>query len=115
MDGPFSGSSRAALAVLLLAGWLGLTVTGSLLHLLAILARIRRFNVGMPRPQPARDRLTTLVAAVALAALAFSNTAALGSLRIPAAVLALALAALLASRVITLAMRALVPSRAFGN
>jgi hypothetical protein len=40
--GPFGGSTRNVLAVLLLAGWIGMTVTGSLLHLLAILARIRR-------------------------------------------------------------------------
>ena len=32
---------RAALAVLPLAGWLGLTVLASLLHLLAVLARVR--------------------------------------------------------------------------
>jgi len=58
VDGPFVGSSREVLAVLLLAGWIGITVTGALLHLLAILARIRRRTTSMPRPQPARDRLT---------------------------------------------------------
>lgn len=101
--------------MLLLAGWIGLTVTGSLLHLLAILARIRRFTISMPRPQPARDRLTALAAAVAITALAFSETAALGSLRIPAAVLTLAVASLLSWRLISLAVRALMPQRAIGS
>ena len=36
---PSAAPGGSALAVLLLAGWIGLTVTGSLLHLLAILAR----------------------------------------------------------------------------
>ena len=110
--GPFAGSSREVLAVLLLAGWIGLTVTGSLLHLLAILARIRRFAISMPRPQPARDRLTALAAAVAITTLALSETAALGSLRIPATVLTLTVASLLAWRLISLAARAVMPRRA---
>jgi hypothetical protein len=38
---PPVGSARVAIAVLLLPGWLGLTVRGSLLHLLAVLVRVR--------------------------------------------------------------------------
>src|SRR5689334_4159330 len=37
----FAGQARGALATLLIAGWVGLTVAGALLHLLAVLARVR--------------------------------------------------------------------------
>ncbi|HWK25521.1 MAG TPA: hypothetical protein VNS09_03110 [Solirubrobacter sp.] len=59
-----TGAPRAATAAVLLAGWLGLTVLGSLLHLLALLARVRDFRRPLPRPRPARD--VTLVAAVSV-------------------------------------------------
>lgn len=42
------GAERDALALLLLAGWLGLTVAGSLAHLIAVLTRIRG---GWPLPR----------------------------------------------------------------
>lgn len=109
--GPFSGSGREVLAVLLLAGWIGLTVTGSLLHLLAILARIRRFTVSMPALRPARDGLVAFAAAAVIIVLALSRITALGSLRIPATVLTLLVGAWLVGRVGSLAVRALAPRR----
>jgi hypothetical protein len=67
---PFVGQERPALAALLLLGWIGLTVAGSLLHLLAILARARNFARPMPPARPTRDRALTAAAGVAIAALA---------------------------------------------
>ncbi len=110
-SGPFTGTSRQILAVLLLAGWIGLTVTGSLLHLLAILARIRHFTLAMPRPRPARDRLLTGAVAGALILLATSKVTSMTSVRIPAAALTLGVAALLCSKLIALAVRALARQR----
>ncbi len=43
-DGPLAallGQDRTALAALLVGGWIGLTVAGSLLHLLAVMERVR--------------------------------------------------------------------------
>ena len=115
VNGPFTGTWRQVLAVLLLAGWLGLTVTGALLHLLAILARIRRFTLAMPRPQPTLDRLITTGAASAVILLALSKTAAMTPLRLPSSVLTLTVLALLSMRLIGLAARALGPQRAAGS
>jgi hypothetical protein len=100
--------------VLVLVGWIGITVTGSL-HVLAILARIRRFTISMPDPPPARDRLTALAAGVAITTLALSKVAGLGALATPAVVLTLAVVASLSPRSILLAGRALAPRMAVGN
>jgi hypothetical protein len=97
--------------VLLLAGWVGLTVAGSLLHLLAILARIRRFKLAMPGAQPTRDLALTAATGIAVALLALSKAAEMTVLSILATALILTVAALLAFRVIVLAMRALAPIR----
>ena len=50
----------------MLAGWVALTVAGSLLHLLAVLARVRHFAVKMPAPRAARDRIVTALAVLAV-------------------------------------------------
>lgn len=49
------GAWRSALAALLLVGWIGLTVAGSLLHLLSILGGIRHVMRTFPPPHPVRD------------------------------------------------------------
>jgi nitrite reductase (NO-forming) len=108
--GPFTGPPRAALAVLLLTGWIGLTVTGSLLHLLAILARIRNFTLPMPQPRPLRDRTFTATAGAGVAALALSRAPGLAPLGAPAAAVTAAVAGLLAIRVLVLALRAVGPT-----
>ena len=110
VEGPFIGSTRAELAVLLLAGWIGLTVTGSLLHLLAILARIRNFTLAMPQPRPRRDRTLTATAGAGVAALALSHAPGLTPLGAPAAAVTMAVAALLAIRVLALALRVVGPT-----
>lgn len=109
VEGPFQSGWRPALAVLLLAGWIGLTVAGSLLHLLAILGRIRRFSLAIPAPRPTGDRALVCLAAVAIGLLAPSKALGLAPLEAPATALALALAAVMALRVMLLAARALVP------
>ena len=106
---PFTGPAGAAIAVLLLAGWIGLTVAGSLLHLLAILARIRNFTLPMPRPRPLRDRTLTATAGAGVAALALSRAPGLALLGGPAAAVTAAVAGLLAIRVLALALRAARP------
>ncbi len=109
VSAPFTGATQAALAVLLLTGWIGLTVAGSLLHLLAILARIRRFALAVPAPGATRDGALSAVAAAAPAALALSHIPGLTPLRTPATALAIGVAARLAIRVIALARRAVAP------
>jgi len=109
-EGPFTGPPRTALAVLLLAGWIGLTVAGSLMHLLAILARIRNFTLPMPQPRPLRDRTLTATTGTSLAALALSRTPGLAPLGAPATAVTAAVAALLAIRVLALAVRAVGPT-----
>ncbi|MCL4287308.1 MAG: hypothetical protein KJ006_06640, partial [Thermoleophilia bacterium] len=47
------------------SGWIGLTVLGSLLHLLAVRVRVRDPGRGMPQPRPGRDIALTAVAALA--------------------------------------------------
>jgi hypothetical protein len=109
---PFLGSFRGALAVLLLAGWIGLTVSGSLLHLLAVLARVRHFAAAMPPARPARDRLVALAAGAGVVALALARVPGLGALGVPAAALTTAVALVLALRIALLARRALAPRAA---
>ncbi len=108
----FVGQARGALAVLLVAGWIGLTVSGALLHLLAVVARVRHFTLAMPAPRRALDVSLTSAAALAVGALALSHAGGLGLLRAPASGLLLAVAAALAAQVARLAWRALLrPAR----
>jgi hypothetical protein len=106
----FVGEARGALAALLIAGWIGLTVSGALLHLLAVVARVRHFTLAMPRPRPVRDRALSGVATIAIAALALSRGAGPDGLGGPAEVALLAVAAALAAQLLPLAYRALRPS-----
>lgn len=109
VEGPFLAGWRAALAALLLVGWIGLTVVGSLLHLLAVLARIRRFTRNIPSPRPMRDRGLTGLAALAVVALALAQVPGLAWLEGLASILTLAVVAMLALHVAQLAGRALAP------
>jgi nitrite reductase (NO-forming) len=66
-DGPgeaLAGSNRAISATALVLGWIGLTVLGSLLRLLAVLLRVRDFSRSIPEPRPARDRLVATIAGI---------------------------------------------------
>lgn len=81
---PPYGGTRAAIAILLIPGWLGLTVAGSLLHLLAVLGRVRDLRRPLPGPRPARDRSLTALAAVAVAVLAAARGGVVPALHAPA-------------------------------
>lgn len=96
------------LAVLSLAGWIGLTVSGSLLHLLAVLGRIRRFAVAMPAPRPVRDGALTAAAGAGLSTLALSYVPGLAPLSGPASAVTLVVAAMLALQVLVRALHAVV-------
>ena len=101
------GSARAVLGVLLLAGWIGLTVSGALLHLLAVLARVRRFARAMPAAASVRDPAMVAAAGVGISALAISHVPSLDALSGPATMILLAVLALLIVRLLALAARAL--------
>jgi len=75
-DEALSDPTRAAVATLLVAGWIGLTVLGSLLHLLALLLRVRDPRQGMPPPRPARDIALTAAAALGIVAAAAADLGA---------------------------------------
>jgi nitrite reductase (NO-forming) len=104
---PLLGEQRDVLAILLVAGWIGLTVSGALLHLLAVLARVRSFSRAMPPPAPLRDTAVTLAAGVGIGALAISHVRSLDALGGPASVVVLTVLSLLSVRVLVLAVRAL--------
>jgi nitrite reductase (NO-forming) len=105
-DGPFTGAARPALATLLLAGWIGLTVGGSLMHLLAVLGRVRDLRRPLPAPRPLRDRTLTAALVLGVAAAALSRVDGLAPLSTPAIAVLLAAGAVMAGRVIVLAVRA---------
>lgn len=91
---PLYGSVREAMAVLLIAGWFGLTVAGSLLHLMALLARVKSgFQVQPPPPRPGRDQAIVLSAVVGLLLVVASTASGLTAARPLGAVLLLFAAA----------------------
>lgn len=102
------GADRDAVAILLVGGWIGFTVLGSLVHLLALMARVRSAF----RPTgPARGSTLRYVALASAAVLAV-DALALARLTDAAALGAVATAALaalyagLGARVVSLAVRA---------
>jgi hypothetical protein len=94
-----AGSTRSAIGTLLVAGWVGLTVLGSLLHLLAVVVRVRGgFAAKMPAARPRLDSGLAILAVAGIAGLALSQGAGLDGWRTPAVVLLLAAYAILAAR-----------------
>lgn len=98
------GSERAAAAV---PGWVGLTVVGSLLHLLAVLRHVR----SLPRPSPpgvgVLDPYLTPLVLLGVAALAAAQFAGLGALAGPPGAAALLVVyALAGARAVGLAVAA---------
>lgn len=98
------GAWRGALATLFVGGWIGMTVAGSMLHLLSVLYRVRNLGARMPQPRPARDIAQTVAVATTIAALALTYLPALDSLRDPARVAVLVAAAPVLWRIFTLAV-----------
>jgi len=105
------GSTRAALGTLLVCGWIGLTVLGSLLHLLAVVVRVRDFSQGMPAPRPRFDSSVAALASAGIAALALCQQLGLDFGRAAAAAALLAAYAILATRIAVLAARVVTRAR----
>jgi len=111
-SGALVGGTRATVGTLLVAGWIGLTVLGSLLHLLAVVVRVRGgFSARMPAPRPRLDGVVAGLAALAVAALALAQEGGPGTLHTPAKWLLIAVYAVLAARVAQLAGRVLLRAR----
>jgi len=106
-----TGSTRTAVGTLLVCGWIGLTVLGSLLHLLAVVVRVRDFAAQMPAPNPRFDLFVALLAITGISMLALSQQLGLDGWRSPAAAALLAAYAILASRVAALATRVVMRAR----
>jgi nitrite reductase (NO-forming) len=110
---PVAGSTREALAVLLVGGWFGLTVAGSLLHLTALLARVKSgFKVKPRLPRPSRDRTIVAGAAAGLLLLAGSTVSGLEPVRLLGAALLLLSAAPLVAMLAASAAVAFRPGQA---
>lgn len=113
-DGPgaaLSGEVRAAVAVLLVAGWVGLTVLGSLLHLLAVVLRVRDFSRSLPAPRPRRDIPLAAAAAGGAAVLAVGRASGLDAFAAPGAVAMAGAYAVLLTRVLGLAVQVALRAR----
>jgi hypothetical protein len=107
-----AGKSRAAVGTLLVAGWIGLTVIGSLLHLLAVVIRVRGgFAARMPVARPRLDSAVAALAMVGITALALAQGAGLAGLHDPARLLLLAAYGVLGARVAQLAGRVILRAR----
>jgi hypothetical protein len=100
------GATRTATAILLLPGWLGLTVAGALLHLLAVLARVRDLSRPLPVPRPARDRALSAAALLGVLALAGARSDVLPGVDAPALGVLLAAYVVLAALVLARFARA---------
>jgi nitrite reductase (NO-forming) len=106
-----AGSSRAAIATLLVAGWIGLTVLGSLMHLLTVVVRVREFTQPMPAAKPLRDSAVVVVAATGVAGLAVAEGFGLDALQIAATAALLLACTLLGVRIVSLGTRVVMRAR----
>ena len=104
-----TGPWRAALGVLLAGGWIGLTVAGSMLHLLTVLNRVRNLMRSMPAPAPRRDAALTAALIASLTALAISKAPEFADLGTAATIAVLISGAPVAARILFLAAHALTP------
>lgn len=109
-NGPLTAllaADRTAVAALLLGGWIGLTVAGSLLHLLTVMARVRR---GPGNRAPVRfESIAVAGAAIALAGVVLIALG--GDVRDAGRIVAAAGYALLLARIAGLAVEAVRAGR----
>ena len=114
--GPIGPDVRAPLAILLLAGWVALTVAGSLLHLLGLLAHVRHFLGGMDAIHRGRDIATAVLAGLAIAVWALAQAGGLDWLDVPALVLRLTALAAIGGQIAAAAWKAIPrrPNRSSG-
>lgn len=113
-EGPsmaLSGDSRAAISTLLVVGWIGLTVAGSLLHLLSLLLRVRDLSRPMPEPRPSVERPLAGAIAATIAGLALAQLAGADGLRAAAALLVVGAYAILGLRIAGLGARVIARAR----
>lgn len=95
-----------------MSGWIGLTVLGSLAHLLAVVVRVRGgFTERMPAARPRLDGFLPALAMVGVASLALSQSLGLGGLGRSAVLALLAAYAILAARVAVLSAQVLLRAR----
>jgi len=104
---PMAGAERSAIAVLLLAGWLGLTVFGALLHLLSVLARVRHLTPALPRPSSMHEGALPALAGLGVLGVAAAQLLSVERLVHPAAAAVVLAYVVLMARVTLLATRAL--------
>jgi nitrite reductase (NO-forming) len=100
---PFTGATRGALAALLLAGWVGMTVAGALLHLLRVAIR----RPARPMPWPLRrgsaQRRIPVVAILGVALLAMAQIAGSPTVAIAATMVLGACVLVLGAAILSLA------------
>jgi nitrite reductase (NO-forming) len=103
-----TGDGRLVVAVPAVAGWIGLTVLGSLLHLLGLMARVRgRLRPTAPSSRPRLGQvLVALLAVLAVDAVVTGALLELEALTAAGAAALAAIYALLGIRVLTTAVRA---------
>jgi nitrite reductase (NO-forming) len=106
-----TGSTRDALGVLLLAGWIGLTVCGSLLHLLAVLIGPRGLAARVPRARSHGDSAFTTAAVAGVISLAAARVADAGALGQLPEILVFIVYAVLGGRIAYLAARLMKDAR----
>lgn len=113
-DGPgqaLAGTTRTAVAILVVAGWVGLTVLGSLLHLLSVVLRVRNFARSMPQPRPRRDAAIAGLAAGGVLVFGLASAAEIDGLRILGLIALAPACTALAAMVVGLAARVVVEAR----
>jgi nitrite reductase (NO-forming) len=98
------GADRAAAGTLVVAGWIGLTVLGSLLHLLAVVARVR--NLAAPPPAIGLPAVVAPLAGAAVLAVAFGQIWDAGALEAAGKIALAAAYAACGIRIISLVVRA---------
>lgn len=111
VGGPFLGWPGEVMPVLILAGWIGLTVAGSLFHLVSMLARVRSgFAFAMPVPDPLKDGLLTLAAGAGLVLMALAPPVGEPMLAVVGKLVTLAALLILAGRIARIAAVAFSPA-----
>lgn len=106
-----SGSLRGAVGTLVVVGWVGITVAGSLLHLLAVVVRVRDFSRPIAAPRPRLDAAVTAAAAVGVFGLVAAELGDVGELRAFALIVLLSAYLALSVRITALVGRVLRVAR----
>ncbi|MGI8631504.1 MAG: hypothetical protein ACR2NA_03010 [Solirubrobacterales bacterium] len=106
-----AGTQRAAVGTLLVAGWIGLTVLGSLLHLLAVVVRVHDASRPLPSPRPGIDSAVVVIASLAALGLGAAQLGGLDMLHGVTLVVLMGIYLLLGVRVLSLARQVLSVAR----